>query len=49
MTNLEKQISYIWHGAKVENVVIDEEFGNVTATVNGKTNTDCGFLEDYKI
>ena len=47
MTNLEKQISHIWHNAKVENVVIDEEFGNVTATVNGMTYTDCGFLEDY--
>jgi len=49
MTNLEKQISDIWHGAKVENVVIDEEFGCVTATVSGRTYTDCGWIEDYTV
>lgn len=48
MTNLEIKIAKRFNGAKVEGVIIDEEFGNVTATVNGKTNTDCGFTEDYK-
>ncbi len=34
--------------AKVSDVTIDEEFGNVTATVNGVKNVDAGFIEDYK-
>ena len=45
---MELQISKIWNSAKVENVIIDDEFGNVTATINGKKNIDCGFIEDYK-
>ena len=49
MDNLKKQISHIWHNAKVENVVIDEEFENVTATINGMKNIACGFLEDYEV
>ena len=41
------QISKTFNGAVVGKVVIDREFGNVTATVNGRVNTDCGFLEDF--
>lgn len=48
MTNMESKISKIFKGATVENIIIDDEFGNVTATVNGKKNTDCGFTEDYQ-
>ena len=33
---------------KVSNVAIDDEFGNVTATINGNAFIDCGFIEDYK-
>lgn len=40
-------ISAIFRGASVENVVVDAEFGNVTATVNGLENVDCGFVEDF--
>lgn len=31
----------------VGRIVIDDEFGNVTATVRGIPFTDCGFVEDY--
>jgi len=48
MKNLKEKISKRFRGAKVENVIIDEEFGNVTATIDGKKNIDCGFIEDYK-
>lgn len=48
MKDLEKKVSKRFNGAKVENVIIDEEFGNVTATVNGMKNVDCGFIEDYE-
>jgi hypothetical protein len=44
---MERQISNKFNGAKVGDVVVDKEFGNVTATVNGKKNTCCGFIEDY--
>lgn len=46
--NIEKQISKRFKGAEVSNVVIDDEFGNVTATVDGRTYTDCGFITDYQ-
>lgn len=48
MTNLEKQISKIYHGAKVTNIEIDYEFNCITATINGITSIDCGWLEDYE-
>lgn len=48
MISLEQKVSKRFNGAKVENIIIDEEFGNVTATVNGKKNIDCGFVEDYE-
>ena len=48
MKNLEDQISKKFNGEKVENVRIDDEFGNVTATINGKKNIDCGFKEEYE-
>jgi hypothetical protein len=36
------------NGALVENVVVDDEFGCVTATINGRKNCDCGFIEKYE-
>jgi hypothetical protein len=44
---MEDQIKKIFNGATVSEVVVDAEFGNVTATVNGKHNVDCGFVEDF--
>ncbi len=41
-------ISKKFNGASVAKVVIDDEFGNVTATVDGKVFTDCGFIEDFE-
>lgn len=43
------KISEIFHTTpeSVADVFIDEEFGNVTATVDGKTNVDCGFIEEF--
>jgi len=46
---ISKMISDSFNGAKVEDVVIDSEFGNVTATVNDQKGVDCGFIEDYKV
>ncbi len=46
--SLSEQISKKFNGAKVSNVKVDDEFGNVTATVDGKTGIDAGFIEDYK-
>lgn len=40
-------ISKQWNGAIVTDVVIDEEFGGVTATIDGSKCCDCGFIEDY--
>jgi len=44
---LNKLISKAWNNAIVEDIIIDDEFGNVTATINGNKNIDCGFIEDY--
>lgn len=44
---LEQKISKLFNGAVVTDGHIDEEFGNVTATVNGRKNVDCGFIEDF--
>jgi len=44
---LTQKISKLFNGAVVSDVVIDIEFGNVTATVNGRSNVDCGFIEDF--
>lgn len=38
-----------WNGARIGEVTIDNEFGNVTATIDGKTNMECGFIEDYNL
>lgn len=48
LEKIAKAISVTFHSAKVSNVVIDDEFGNVTATVDGVTYVDCGYIEDYK-
>ena len=48
MKNLKEKISKKFKGAKIKDIIIDNEFGNVTATVNGIKNTDCGFIEDYE-
>ena len=45
---LESKIRIRFNNAEVKDVCIDDEFGNVTATVNGHVNTDCGFIEDYR-
>lgn len=44
---LEQKISKLFNGAVVTDVQVDPEFGNVTATVNGRKNVDCGFIEDF--
>jgi len=49
MTSLEQKISKVFNGAGVTDVIIDDEFNCVTATVDGRTNTDCGWLEDYTV
>jgi hypothetical protein len=45
---MEKEISIIFNGSEVVNVIIDSEFGCVTATVDGVKNVNCGYIEDYK-
>jgi molybdopterin-binding protein len=45
---MKEQIEKMFKGAAVSDVAIDTEFGNVTATVNGKKNVDCGFIEDFE-
>ncbi|MBC5852138.1 hypothetical protein [Vibrio metschnikovii] len=50
LINEQPLIDYIskkFNGASVAKVIIDE-FGNVTATVDGKTFTDCGFIEEFE-
>lgn len=46
--HIEKATRYTFNNASVETVFIDEEFGCVTATVDGRKNTDCGFIEDIE-
>lgn len=48
LTHLATLISKDWNNAKVENVVVDSEFGCISATVNGRKNCDCGFIETYE-
>lgn len=48
MGNIETEISLRFNGSAVKDVLIDGEFGNVTATIDGAKNIDCGFIEDYK-
>ena len=45
LTNL---ISKRFRNVPVSNVVIHED-GDISATVNGKTYVDCGFVEDYDL
>jgi len=45
---LEQEIAITFNGATVRDVVVDEEFGNVTATVDDRNNVECGFIEDFK-
>lgn len=47
MEILTQRLSSSFNGRHVTNVIIDDEFANVTATVDGVSNVDCGFLEDY--
>ena len=50
MTNtLAEQISIRFNDADVSDVVIDSEFGNVTATVGEQKGVDCGFVETYAL
>ena len=35
------------NASEVSNVVVDDVFGNVTATVRGRKNIACGFIEEY--
>lgn len=44
---LSQMISKLFNGAVVTEVYVDAEFGNVTATVAGRKNVDCGFIEDF--
>lgn len=44
---LEQKISKLFNSAVVTDAQVDIEFGNVTATVDGKKNVDCGFIEDF--
>jgi len=47
LNRIAEQITKKFNGSPVDNVLIDDEFGNVTATVDGVTNVDCGWLEEY--
>lgn len=50
MTELNKKISKQFDDLfEVKDVIIDEEFGNVTATIGTHKNVDCGFIEDYSL
>lgn len=44
---LEQSISSRFNNSTVTDVSVDEEFGNVTATVDEVSNVDCGFIEEY--
>ena len=46
---IENKIKSQWNTESVSNVVIDVEFGNVTATIDGTTFCDCGWIEDYSL
>ena len=47
--SLHDKISKAYNNRKVSYVVIDEEFGNITADIEGiGRRIDCGFVEDYK-
>ena len=44
---IKNKISEMYNGAKVSNLVIDEEFGNITANIEGLGNyIDCGRIDD---
>lgn len=51
---LKKQISKIWNTKNITDIKIDRDldddgkpFNNITATIDGRKNRDCGWLEDY--
>lgn len=44
---LVQQIVKSFNGADVRHALIDEEFGGISATVNGSPATNCGWVEDY--
>lgn len=44
---LAQKVSFSFNGSSVEDVKIDNEFFNVTATINGTTNVDCDWLENF--
>jgi hypothetical protein len=46
-TEIRKMVSKRFLDSEVTNIVIDDEFGCVTATIDGVTNVGCGYLEDY--
>jgi S-adenosylmethionine hydrolase len=46
--NIKEQIQKEFRGLEVSNVCIDEEFGNVWATVDGMKYVDCGNIEYYQ-
>lgn len=41
-------ISKRFNGQTVSDVIVDDEHGNVSATVDGKKGIDAGFIEDYE-
>jgi len=49
LNRIAEQISTIFNGLPVKKVIVDDEFGCVTATVDGAKNVDCGWIEDYFI
>ena len=43
---LKNKISCKYNGCKIRNIIVDE-LANITATINNKSNTQCGKIEDY--
>ena len=45
--DLRKKVSLRFNNSEVENLVVDDEFGNVSAKVDDMNFVACGYLEDY--
>lgn len=47
LKNIGEMIKKVYKTNDVKEIVIDDEFQNVTATINRMENVDCGYVEDY--
>lgn len=48
MKKLEKLLKHQWNTDDVKDIAIDEEFGCVTATIDGHKNVDCGWIDELE-